>query len=99
MWIINIKGEPNSNAWEISVIKEDDDHGLKSYGWFGENKRYISSSGGPCNYIVDEFTWNELIKIAKKVAKHLNERDFPKTKKKRMGKPRSTMLPWKLGSY
>lgn len=44
-WIAQIKGDPNGTAWEISVVREDNEHGRLSWGWFDENKILISDSG------------------------------------------------------
>ena len=72
-WIVHYKGGPNQDCFEIAVVREDNGHGLKSYGWFDENKLLISHSGGPCSDSVTEFVWHELILVACAFAQGLNE--------------------------
>ena len=71
-WIVNIKGKPNSNSFEISVVKSTFEHGIKSYGWFGENKLLVSNSGGSCNNMLILPIWNRTIELAHKFCEELN---------------------------
>ena len=41
-WVVDIK--EYGKSFEISVLRDDNAHGKKSYGWFDENKLLISSS-------------------------------------------------------
>jgi hypothetical protein len=70
-WIVNTKGGPN-RCFEIAVLKSDNEHGIRSYGWFGPDKIYISGSGGPCNDKVEPFVWDKLIEVAKATAERMN---------------------------
>jgi len=72
-WIVETKGTPNSNTFEISVVREDNEIGRKSYGWYGPDKMYISDSGGPCNNFVTESIWDKLVVVARDVANELND--------------------------
>jgi len=71
-WIVNIKGKANSSAFEISVVREDNAHGIRSYGWFDEAKLLISHNGGPCSWPLTERVWNKMVKLANEVADELN---------------------------
>lgn len=71
-WIVNIKGRAGRVPFEISVVREDNKHGILSYGWFNEHKLLISHNGGPCDWPVTQFVWDNLILVARKTAKHMN---------------------------
>lgn len=70
-WIVDVKGEA-MGSFEISVIRTSFTHGFMSYGWFGENKRYISGSGGPCHDKVSRSVFKALLKVAQDEAERLN---------------------------
>lgn len=70
-WIVDVKGEPN-DTFEISVLREDNAHGRRSYGWMGEDKLYVSGSGGPCRYTVCPAVFRCLVLTAQLLAGHLN---------------------------
>jgi hypothetical protein len=72
-WIINIKGGPGESPFEISVVRKDNEHGQRSYGWIDERKLLISNNGGPCPWIVTPEVWAKLVKVAEQTAKELNE--------------------------
>lgn len=71
-WIVNVKGQANSSSFEISVVREDNSHGIKSYGWFDKNKLLISHNGGPCSWPLIPIVWDKMIELAKEVANELN---------------------------
>ena len=71
-WIVDVKGEANGSSFEISVLRENNTHGRESFGWFGVDKRLISSSGGPCRNCVTESVWDMLIHVAHIEAAMLN---------------------------
>ena len=77
MWVVDTKGGPGKESFEISVIRESNEHGFRSYGWYNPNeKRLISHNGGPCQWpIDDQFTWDLLVEVAQKVADNLNAVD------------------------
>jgi hypothetical protein len=53
-WEVQIKDARKSReGFEITVIRQNDLHGHRSWGWIDANKLLISSSGGPCR---DEVT-------------------------------------------
>lgn len=71
-WIAQIKGNPNSSAWEISVVKKANEHGRRSWGWFDEDKLLISHNGGPCEWPLAPGIGLLMIELAKKYADYLN---------------------------
>lgn len=71
-WVVDTKGGPNEEAFEIAVVRSDNEHGIRSYGWFDENKLLISHNGGPCRWPVTQMVWDELIGVAERVAAKLN---------------------------
>ena len=75
-WIVNVKGSANSSAFEICVVRENNTHGIKSYGWFDENKLLISHNGGPCTWPLIPLVWNKMIKIANEVVIELNTSEW-----------------------
>lgn len=72
-WIAHIKGEAGDKSFEICVVKKDNTHGFKSYGWFDENKLLISHNGGPCHWPLEKIVWDKLVKVAEEVAEILNK--------------------------
>ena len=71
-WIVHTKGIANNDTFEISVLRQDNEHGIASYGWFDENKLLISHNGGPCHWPIIPLVWDKLIRIAIEVADELN---------------------------
>jgi hypothetical protein len=85
-WIVHTKGGPRNTVWEIAVVKEDFEHGIKSYGWFdNDNKQLVSSSGGPCNVPVSITMWHMLLRVAEEYAKILNYPEESKSCKEGIG--------------
>lgn len=71
-WKVQVKGERCSDSWEISVVRVDDHHGQRSWGWFSGTKLLISCDGGPCHWPIHGYIWDQQIKIAEEVARRLN---------------------------
>jgi hypothetical protein len=71
-WIVDIKGMAGSRSFEISVLREDNQLGIKSYGWFGSDKLLITHNGGPCQWPLDKIVWSKAVKLAHEVADELN---------------------------
>lgn len=76
-WIVNLIDNYTYDSYEISVIREDFSHGIKSYGWFGDNKLPI----GVCNNFradikLKEQVWNIQLKAAKELAAKMNLNEF-----------------------
>ena len=71
-WEVQIFGERCSGSWEISVVRSDNDHGRRSWGWFDERKLLISHNGGPCRWPVKGFVFDQQVALAEEVARRLN---------------------------
>ena len=65
-WVANIKGTKSSN-FEISVVREDNKHGIRSYGWFDSTKILVSSGK-----ITTSYVWDQLVHLAHDYALKLN---------------------------
>lgn len=73
MWMVHTKGSANQNSFEIAVVRDDNYHGIASYGWFDQDKLLISHNGGPCPWPVTQQVWDELMKVAERIAASLND--------------------------
>lgn len=72
IWKVQVFGEKCSKSWEISVVRSDNTHGQKSWGWFDERKLLISHNGGPCQWPIVEFVWDKHIHTANELCDKLN---------------------------
>lgn len=72
-WIIDVKGKPGE-PFEISVVRADNEEGIRSWGWFGPDKLLISHSGGPCRATVTPEVWRGLIDLAKSECARLHRK-------------------------
>lgn len=70
-WIVDVKGEA-TKPFEISVLLDANTLGIRSWGWFDENKLLISSSGAG-NWGLTNRVWDKMIVLATEVAQELNE--------------------------
>jgi hypothetical protein len=71
-WEVCIKGAAGQKSFEIAVLRSDNEHGKRSYGWFGREKLLISHNGGPCEWPVTQSVWDKLVKVAHEIAAELN---------------------------
>lgn len=71
-WIVHTKGGSDQSSFEIAVVREDNRHGISSYGWFDQNKLLISHNGGPCRWPVTKSVWGRLVAVAQAEADALN---------------------------
>ena len=73
-WLVDIKDHrETAGAWEISVIREDNKHGFRSYGWFSDEKILISKGGGSYSpWSISQFVFDSQIVIAVQLAKLLS---------------------------
>jgi len=71
-WRVQIKGDKCSSSWEISVVREDYEHGQLSWGWFDHRKLLISHNGGPCSWPIIEEVWSIQIGCAQVICDRLN---------------------------
>lgn len=74
-WIPQVLGDPDGDNWEISVVREDNTHGRKSWGWFGKNKFLVSHNGGPCSWSLAPGLGGVMVKIAQDYAESLNSKE------------------------
>jgi len=72
MWVVNVFGKCGDESWEISVVRRNNSHGLRSYGWFDECKLLVSHNGGPCHWPITEFVWEGQMLIANMLCDKLN---------------------------
>ena len=71
-WSVDVKGSRKSGSWEISVVRNSNEHGFKSYGWFDEDKILVSHNGGPCHWPIPKAVWDGNMKIAEDLCESLN---------------------------
>ena len=71
-WKVQVFGERCSRAWEMSVVRESNKHGQRSWGWFGEGKLLVSHNGGPCDWPICGFVWDQQLAIANELCQRLN---------------------------
>lgn len=72
-WLAQVKGDPDGISWEISVVRESNEHGRSSLGWFGEDKLLVSHNGGPCHWPLAPGLGDIMIRIAEALARDLND--------------------------
>ena len=71
-WILNEKGRPEDGSWELSIVHRDNEHGIRSYGWEGDDKLIVWSSGGPCSIECDQVVAKHVRKAALAALDELN---------------------------
>ena len=72
-WRVHVKGNPKE-GYEISIIRADNYHGFRSYGWSDRNhKRIIAEANGQTS--ISERAFNTLIRDAHEMANNMNERE------------------------
>lgn len=67
-WEAGIVGNPEGGVCEIAIIRDDFEHGFKSFGWAGEKKIIIASLNKMPNSIA-----LDILKVAQKWALWLSE--------------------------
>jgi hypothetical protein len=79
--VADIKGTwaSSSRGFEISVLRDDNEHGKESYGWYGPDKYYISAGVHDrfdgCKH---KFIWDGLVSLAHAFADELNRAELGK---------------------
>ena len=71
-WLVQVKGKRCSRAWEISVVRADNTLGRESWGWIDDGKLLVSHNGGPCQWPICGFVWDQQIAIAHELCRLLN---------------------------
>lgn len=74
-WIAQVKGDPDSKHWEISVVRLNNTHGRASWGWFDENKLLVSHNGGPCHWPLVQGLGPVMVQMAHAIADELNQKE------------------------
>lgn len=70
-WVVSVKGEPERYGYEIAIVREDDTHGLSSYGWHGPTKLIISGDS-PSRCPLPKPIWEDLILLATRWASRMS---------------------------
>ncbi len=77
-WMVGIKGAPGKSSFEISVLRKNNLHGIRSYGWFDNDKLLITHNGGPCHWPLIQIVWDAQVKLAYEIAAQLNAKETAK---------------------
>ena len=72
-WITQVFGDVNGSHWEVSVVREDNEHGQKSWGWFDDRKLLVSHNGGPCDWPMAPGVGPIMVEIANRLRDYLND--------------------------
>lgn len=72
-WKVQVFRLRCSRSWEISVVRESNAHGQRSWGWFGDDKLLVSHNGGPCRDPICGFVWDQQLAIARELCRRLND--------------------------
>lgn len=70
MWVVNTFGGSSLTSFEISVVREENTQGRKSWGWFGKDKLLISQ--GDPGQMANPNIWIKLCALAQEIADELN---------------------------
>ena len=70
-WLVQVFGRRESGRFEISIVRERNQHGRKSWGWFGADKLLVTHSGTGSVPMTQQI-WDWQIAIANEVAEKLN---------------------------
>lgn len=77
-WMMNVHGD-RLNHFEISIVRENNEHGRRSYGWFDKRKRPVADNvhmNGPKDkFFISEELWNGLLVLADAEARRLNAKE------------------------
>lgn len=72
-WVVDVKGEAGSICFEITVLRDNNERGKKSFGLIGEDKLLITHDAGPCHWPLTQIVWDKSVKLAHEVAGELND--------------------------
>ena len=70
-WVVNTKGEPCKDSFEISILRDNNNFGKNSFKWYGQTKILISSGA----FKLEKDIWDELIILAEKIAETKNKKE------------------------
>ncbi len=69
-WVAHRKGD-YKGMFEVAVVRADNDHGFRSYGWYGPDK-WLVAQGIPDG--TTKAIWDGLWELAQQVAGQMNSR-------------------------
>lgn len=69
-WIVSEQGGSDAERYEISVLREGNAHGRRSFGWGGPDKLIVASDHGD---LVPHWVRDMQRELAQRIAKLLNE--------------------------
>ncbi len=72
-WIVKAKGEVGKPGFEISILRENNNLGKRSHGWFGDTKILISNDGPHMHLALEKSIWDKMIILAQEVADEKNK--------------------------
>lgn len=70
-WLVQVFGRRESGHFEISIVRERNSHGRRSWGWFDHNKLLVCHNGTGSVVLTDSI-WNWQIAIANEVCDKMN---------------------------
>lgn len=77
-WLVQTLGTPeDSGHLELSVVREDYEHGRISYGWFGTAKIFISGQPFGFKCVLPSCAWRHILAAAEATAAEMNEAESP----------------------
>lgn len=70
-WLVQVFGRRDTGNFEISLVREDNAHGRKSWGWFDHNKVLICHSGADRVTLMPQI-WDAHIALAHDICDKMN---------------------------
>ena len=67
-WILGLKGNLE-RGFEISVLRENNRHGIASWGWYGEAKLLVCTAEPDST---NQLVFDELLSAARRIAERMN---------------------------
>ena len=73
-WLVQTLGTPEDGGnFELSIVREDFDHGRRSWGWFGTAKIFISGQPDGFNCVFPPCAWRHILAAAEATAAEMNQ--------------------------
>ncbi len=76
-WLVQVLGEPDSESFELSIVREDFEHGRRSWGWFGRAKWFFCNQGPHMRMKLAPGAWARIMAAAEETAADLNATQSP----------------------
>lgn len=75
-WVVSCKGSIERKSYELSIVREDNQHGLISWGWLDTtSKLLISHEGGHGVWPMRPEIWERLKGLAQEICDDMNKAD------------------------